>query len=224
MAGRGSGASRSSCGSTTTTRTSRTSPPVPYDQLFADRPYDGEIAYADESLGTLLDRLKRDGLYDRTLVVFTADHGEGLSEHDELTHSYLLYDSTLHVPLVMRGPGVAPGRRVAGRVRLVDVAPTVLDVLDIPVPADMQGRSLEPLLSGRLRRARGAHALRRDALAAPEPELGRAARALRGTLEVRPRPEAGAVRPRGRPEGAAQPGRGAARPGRDACARRSPRS
>ena len=56
-----SGASPSSCGSTTTTRTSPSSPPVPYDQLFADRPYDGEIAYADESLGTLLDRLKRDG-------------------------------------------------------------------------------------------------------------------------------------------------------------------
>lgn len=123
-------------------------PPVPYDQLFADRPYDGEIAYTDESLGTLLDRLKRDGLYDRTLVVMTADHGEGLGEHDELTHSYLLYDTTMHVPLVMRGPGVAAGRRVPGRVRLVDVAPTVLDALDVPVPADMQGRSLEPLLSG----------------------------------------------------------------------------
>lgn len=123
-------------------------PPVPYDQLFADRLYDGDIAYTDESLGTLLDRLKRDGLYENTLVVMTSDHGEGLGEHQELTHSYLLYDSTLHVPLVMRGPGVAPGRRVGGRVRLVDIAPTVLDALDIPVPADMQGRSLEPFLAG----------------------------------------------------------------------------
>ena len=123
-------------------------PPVPYDQLFADKTYDGEIAYTDESLGTLLGRLKRDGRFDDTLVVMTADHGEGLGEHQELTHSYLLYESTLHVPLVMRGPGVAAGRRVAGRVRLVDVAPTVLDALDIPIPADMQGRSLEPMLSG----------------------------------------------------------------------------
>ena len=121
-------------------------PPVPYDQLFADRPYDGEIAYADESLGTLLARLGRDGVLDRTLVVLTADHGEGLGEHRELSHSYLLYDSTLHVPLVMRGPGLATGRRVTGRVRLADVAPTVLDALDIPVPPEMQGRSLEPLL------------------------------------------------------------------------------
>jgi arylsulfatase A-like enzyme/predicted Zn-dependent protease len=123
-------------------------PPVPYDQLFADKTYDGEIAYTDESLGTLLGRLKRDGRFDDTLVVMTADHGEGMGEHQESTHSYLLYDSTLHVPLVMRGPGVTPARRVAGRVRLVDVAPTVLDLLDIPVPSDMQGRSLAPLLSG----------------------------------------------------------------------------
>lgn len=125
-------------------------PPVPYDQEFADRPYDGEIAYADESLGTLLDKLKRDGLYDDTLVVMTADHGEGLREHDELSHSYLLYDSTLHVPLVMRGPGVGAARKVPGRVRLVDVAPTVLDALGLSVPADMQGRSLKPLLAGPL--------------------------------------------------------------------------
>lgn len=125
-------------------------PPVPYDQLFADQPYDGEIAYADESLGTLLERLRRDGRFENTLVVLTADHGEGLHEHEELSHSYLLYDSTLHVPLVMRGPGVAGGRRVPGRVRLVDVAPTVLDALGLPVPADMQGRSLKPLLSGPL--------------------------------------------------------------------------
>jgi arylsulfatase A-like enzyme/Flp pilus assembly protein TadD len=123
-------------------------PPAPYDQLFADHLYDGDIAYTDESLGTLLDRLRRDGLYDDTLVVLTSDHGEGLGEHEELSHSYLLYESTLHVPLVLRGPGVAANRRVAGRVRLADVAPTVLDALGIPVPADMQGRSLKPLLSG----------------------------------------------------------------------------
>jgi arylsulfatase A-like enzyme len=122
-------------------------PPPPYDQLFADSLYDGEIAYADESLGTLLDHLKRRGVYDRTLLVMTADHGEGLGEHDELTHSYLLYNSTLHVPLIVRGPRVPAGRRVPGRVRLVDVAPTVLEALGVPVPPDMQGRSLAPLFA-----------------------------------------------------------------------------
>lgn len=122
-------------------------PPPPYDQLFADSLYDGEVAYADESLGTLLDHLKRRGVWDRTLVVMTADHGEGLGEHDELTHSYLLYDSVLHVPLIVRGPGLPAGRRVPGRVRLVDLAPTILETVGVRVPADMQGRSLAPLFA-----------------------------------------------------------------------------
>jgi arylsulfatase A-like enzyme len=123
-------------------------PPVPYDDLFAASPYDGEIAYADESLGTLLDSLRSLEVYDRTLVVLTADHGEGLGDHGELTHSYLLYDSTLRVPLVMRGPGLPAGHRAPGRVRLVDVAPTILDALGLGVPAGMQGRSLTALWSG----------------------------------------------------------------------------
>ncbi len=132
-------------------------PPVPYDQLFADQPYDGEIAYADESLGTLLARLGKARAYDRTLVVLTSDHGEGLGEHQEATHSYLLYESTMHVPLVMRGPGVKAGLRVPGRVRLVDVAPTILDLLGVPIPPDMQGRSLEPLLGGGAARVERTH-------------------------------------------------------------------
>jgi arylsulfatase A-like enzyme/Flp pilus assembly protein TadD len=123
-------------------------PPVPYDELFADSPYDGEIAYADESLGVVLDRLKALRVYDRTLVVFTSDHGEGLGEHRELTHSYLVYDTTLHVPLIVRPPSGPQGRVVGSRVRLVDVAPTVLELLDIPVPPDIQGRSLVPLFAG----------------------------------------------------------------------------
>lgn len=121
---------------------------VPYNELFADRPYDGQIAYADESLGVVLDRLAKLGVYDRTLVVFTADHGEGLNEHDEMTHSFLLYDTTLRVPLVVRPPSGPGGRVVKGRVRLVDVAPTILDMLGIPVPAEMQGRSLAPFMQG----------------------------------------------------------------------------
>lgn len=123
-------------------------PPVPYDEVFAHSPYDGEIAYADESLGVILDRLKKLKVYDRTLVVFTSDHGEGLNEHRELTHSFLLYDTTLQVPLIVRPPGGPAGRTVDARARLVDVAPTILDLLDVPVPADMQGRSLVPLFEG----------------------------------------------------------------------------
>ncbi len=122
-------------------------PPAPYDQSFAHDPYRGEIAYADESLGVMLDQLQRLGVDDRTLIVFTADHGEGLDEHNESTHSMLLYQSTLHVPLIMRLPSGAAksdirGRRVRERVGLVDVVPTVLDLLGLDIPEKIQGRSL----------------------------------------------------------------------------------
>jgi arylsulfatase A-like enzyme len=121
-------------------------PPPPYNQLFAGRSYDGEIAYADESLGTLLGRLEELGVDERTLVVFTADHGEGLGEHHEDTHSILAYNTTLHVPLVMRIPGGPAARAVAERVGTVDIVPTVLELLGLPVPDDLHGRSLAPLL------------------------------------------------------------------------------
>ncbi|MEM1205756.1 MAG: sulfatase-like hydrolase/transferase [Acidobacteriota bacterium] len=121
-------------------------PPPPYDQLFAHEPYDGEIAYADESLGVLLDRLKSLGIRDRTLVVFTADHGEGRGEHGESTHSLLAYNSTLHVPLIVDLPGGPLGRRVPERVSTVDLLPTVLELLRVEPPSELddgtQGQSL----------------------------------------------------------------------------------
>ena len=122
-------------------------PPPPYDQLFANAPYDGEIAYADESLGRLIAHLERLGVYERTVVVFLADHGEGLGEHRELTHSYLLYDTTLHVPLIIRLPAGLPGRGqvVEQRVGTVDVMPTVLDLLGQPARRDLDGQSLRGL-------------------------------------------------------------------------------
>ena len=122
-------------------------PPAPYDQLFAHDLYRGEIAYADESLGVVMERLRKLGVADETLVIFTADHGEGLGEHHESTHSMLLYQGTLHVPLVMRLPGGIAGRRVSQRVGLVDVLPTVLDLLGIEPPEGIQGRSLASYLT-----------------------------------------------------------------------------
>jgi arylsulfatase A-like enzyme/Tfp pilus assembly protein PilF len=126
-------------------------PPPPYDQLFAADLYAGEIAYADETLGTLFDELRRLGAWDRTLVVFTADHGEGLGEHRERTHSYLLYETTMHVPLIFRlpagGPGTPPSR-IAERVHHADVVPTILDLLDLEAPPGLDGRSLVPYLKG----------------------------------------------------------------------------
>ena len=122
-------------------------PAPPYDQLYADDLYNGEIAYADSRLGFLLDHLDRLGALDHTLVVFTADHGEGLGEHNELTHAMLAYNSTLHVPLIIRPPaGAAPaGKVVDSWVSSVDIVPTVLDLLGFDPPEGLQGHSLVPL-------------------------------------------------------------------------------
>jgi len=111
--------------------------------------YQGEIAYADEQIGRLLTALDELALADKTLVVLTADHGEGLGEHGEETHAYFVYDSTLAVPLILRCPGVLPaGRRVSAQVRTVDIAPTVLELVAAPPLADTHGASLAALLSG----------------------------------------------------------------------------
>src|SRR5262249_47749935 len=90
-------------------------------------PYDGEIAYADELVGRLLDRLAARGLLDRAIVAVVSDHGEGLGDHGEAEHGLLLYREALHVPVIVRLPGgVHAGTRVRGSVALTDVAPTLL--------------------------------------------------------------------------------------------------
>ncbi len=121
-------------------------PPPPYDKRFAD-PYDGEIAYADAALGKLFDYLRRRGMYDRALIAIMSDHGESLGAHGESMHGIFLYDETIHVPLLFKLPGeLLAGRRVAARVRLVDVAPTLLSMLSLPLPPTFQGQSLVPLM------------------------------------------------------------------------------
>lgn len=122
-------------------------PPEPYASQYAANRYDGEIAYMDHYVERLLLKLDELGLTDRTLVIATGDHGEGLGEHNEATHSMFLYSSTLHVPLFIGVPG---GRtnRVSGVVRHVDIAPTVLDMLGIEAPSQMQGASLVPVMNG----------------------------------------------------------------------------
>ena len=109
--------------------------------------YDAAIRTMDErTLGPLLDRLDALGLADDTLVVLTSDHGEAFGEHGVYLHDDL-YADTLRVPLVLRFPGRVPaGRRIPDRARLLDVMPTVLELLGVPAPAGLQGRSLVPLL------------------------------------------------------------------------------
>ena len=118
-------------------------PPPPFKARFASQPYDGEIAYVDSVVGKLLHELKTRGVYEGAAIAVMADHGESLGAHGEETHGVFLYDETIRVPLVIKLPhegGV--GKRVENRVELVDVLPTLLQVVGIEVPAEVQGESL----------------------------------------------------------------------------------
>jgi choline-sulfatase len=124
-------------------------PPPPYSQIYKDRPYDGEIAYADSALGHFIAYLEKQGWYNGALVIVVVDHGEGLGEHQENTHGIFLYDSTTHVPLIVKLPGrQAAGREVTAQVRTTDILPTVLDVLGVEAPERTDGASLQPYFTG----------------------------------------------------------------------------
>ena len=108
-------------------------PPDPYRSQYKSHPYDGEIAYADHELGRLIEWLKRNQLYDRSLIVFLSDHGESLGEHGEQEHGFFVYDATVHIPLIVKPPagsGIRRGR-VARPVETVAVAPTLLHLAGI---------------------------------------------------------------------------------------------
>ncbi|MFQ5791363.1 MAG: sulfatase, partial [Acidobacteriota bacterium] len=122
-------------------------PPSPVRERFRDS-YDGEVAYVDSQVGRLLQGLERARLSDETLIVLTSDHGESLGDHGERTHGFFIYDTTMHVPLILRHPSLGRPRRVDGQVRSVDIMPTVLDLLQVPVPREVQGESLRPALAG----------------------------------------------------------------------------
>jgi len=125
-------------------------PHVPPDRFARYAPYDGEIAYADDIVGRFLRWLKGKGLYDRATIVVLSGHGEGLGDHGEQEHGLLLHDETLRVPLVVKLPrDVNHGHRVSLPVQQIDVVPTILDLLDMPRPAALRGRSLRALLEGR---------------------------------------------------------------------------
>jgi len=106
--------------------------------------YDAGAAYTDAQVGHLLDRLRRDGLLERSIVVLTSDHGEEFREHRRFLHAQV-YEELTRVPLIVSAPGLAAGRRT-GLAQLADVAPTVLDWLGLEPPPGMQGRSLRPLI------------------------------------------------------------------------------
>jgi arylsulfatase A-like enzyme len=112
-------------------------------------PYLGAIGFIDLQLSRVITFLAERGLLDRTVIVVVGDHGESLGDHGEPTHGLFVYESVIRVPLIIRAPfETMRGRRVADPVRIVDVVPTVLDLVGETVPSDTDGQTLSPLMNG----------------------------------------------------------------------------
>src|SRR5690349_896521 len=126
-------------------------PPQPYLAKYKARPYDGEIAFVDAQVGRVVSYLKTKNLYDNTLIIVAGDHGESLGEHGEKTHGFFIYDATLHVPLLFKLPASDSVKRpvVEEAANTADVLPTALQLLGIPQPQTVQGRSLLPAIEGK---------------------------------------------------------------------------
>ena len=151
-------------------------PPEPFLSRYKADPYSGEAAYVDAELGRLFQELRRSGFIERTFIVLTADHGESLGEHGEMTHSYFAYNSTIHVPLVIAGPGIGPAR-VGANVSHSDIFPTLCELSGIPAPGGLQGRSLAGLMKG------GKQTERPIYFESLEPYLNKGCAPLRGFIE-----------------------------------------
>jgi Tfp pilus assembly protein PilF len=122
-------------------------PPPPFSEKYKDHLYDGEIAYADSAVADWIAFLKKAGVYDNAIIIVTGDHGEGLGEHGEETHGLFLYDSTLHIPLILKTPGAAHhGAVIDTQVRTTDILPTILLATGVAAPAELNGESLFPLI------------------------------------------------------------------------------
>ncbi|MHC4456465.1 MAG: sulfatase-like hydrolase/transferase [Planctomycetota bacterium] len=133
-------------------------PPEPFASEFAGNPYAGEIAYADHCIGLVLSKLKKLGLYDSTLIIITADHGEMLGEHGESDHLYFIYQSAIKVPLIFKLPGQRKSKRIEDLVGIIDIVPTVCSLLGIQPPKQhVQGQDLSLCLFGKGRPDRNRH-------------------------------------------------------------------
>ncbi len=121
-------------------------PPSPYKEQYPQRPYLGEIAYTDSQLGRLWQYLEENHLVENTILIFAADHGESLGEHREGTHGFFIYQEGVHVPLIFVTPfEELQGLSRSAVVSLIDVMPSILDMVGIPPPSQIQGKSLIPL-------------------------------------------------------------------------------
>jgi arylsulfatase A-like enzyme/Tfp pilus assembly protein PilF len=129
-------------------------PPEPYRSRYGPSEkgyYDGEVAFVDDLVGRLVQALKERGLYQDTLLVFVADHGESLGDHGEATHGYFIYDETIRVPLIIKTPGASSGTSARAQVRTIDLLPTILDLAGVAVPSPTEGVSLREILKDPLR-------------------------------------------------------------------------
>ncbi len=134
-------------------------PPQEYAALFADpgttppgfagdaANYDREIRFVDDTFRDLFETIRSLELDDETIIVVTSDHGEEFGEHGCQYHGPHLYEEVAHVPLMMWGPGIPAGRRIAEPVGLLDVLPTILDLAGVAIPAQAMGQSLVPALA-----------------------------------------------------------------------------
>jgi len=123
-------------------------PPPPYSTTYKDRLYDGEIAYADSTLGNFLAYLKAHNWYQNAVIIVVGDHGEGLGEHHEETHGIFLYDATTHVPLLFKLPGRSTARVLDAQVRTTAIRPTALDLLNVSQQPQFDGESLKAYFTG----------------------------------------------------------------------------
>jgi arylsulfatase A-like enzyme/cytochrome c-type biogenesis protein CcmH/NrfG len=121
--------------------------PAPYSIKYRRERYDGEIAYTDAAMGTLLTALRTSRVLSEAGLIITADHGEALGQHGEHTHGVFLYDDTIHIPLLVKPPAHTSSQDVAVRVSHTDILPTFLQWAQAPVPPHVQGRSLVELAS-----------------------------------------------------------------------------
>ena len=134
------------------------SPPPPYNTIFdyvegddnsrAISLYDGEIRFVDEQLNKIIEILKSEKIFSKTMMIITSDHGRAFGEHNYYGHGATIYQEQLKVPLIIKYPGNSPaGRVVEGQVRSIDIMPTILEVLDIVIDLPLEGTSLSSLIT-----------------------------------------------------------------------------
>ena len=122
-------------------------PPEPFATTFKENPYAGEIAYTDHCIGEVIAKLKSLDMYESSLIIVTGDHGEMLGEHGENTHMYFIYQSAMKVPLVYKLPGSNAAHKIDDLASIIDIVPTVCDLVDINPPAGIQGKNLASYFS-----------------------------------------------------------------------------